>query len=81
MSNMDPQELLDVSTRFGTFTKPVRLVWGDADKFFPISFARRLAAAFPNATLTTVPGGRTLVPMYYPEPVADVISHANEPSR
>jgi pimeloyl-ACP methyl ester carboxylesterase len=81
MSTMDPQELLDVSTRFGTFTEPVRLVWGDADPFFPMSFARRLAAAFPNATLTTVPGGRTFVPMDYPEPVADAISHAHEPSR
>ena len=76
MSAMRPEELLDVSTRFDVFTKPVHLVWGDADPFFPISFAEKLAAAFPNATLTTVPGGRTFVAMDFPEQVADVISKA-----
>jgi pimeloyl-ACP methyl ester carboxylesterase len=73
MSRMDPQDLLDVSTRFGAFTRPVRLVWGDADRCFPISFAERLAAAFPDATLTRVPGGRTFIPMEFPDSVADVI--------
>ena len=48
ISHIDPQDLLDVSTRFSAFTKPVHLVWGDADEFFPISFAERLAAAFPT---------------------------------
>ena len=74
ISGIDPQDLLDVSTRFSRFTKPVRLVWGDADEFFPIAFAERLAAAFPNATLTPVPGGRTFVPMDFPDQVADVIA-------
>ena len=74
ISRIDPQDLLDVSTRFSTFAKPVHLVWGDADEFFPISFAERLAAAFPNATLTPVPGGRTFVSMDFPDQVADVIA-------
>jgi pimeloyl-ACP methyl ester carboxylesterase len=76
MSTMQPEDLLDVSTRFGSFTKPVRLVWGDADSCFPISFAERLAAAFPNGTLTPVRGGRTFVSMEFPGQVADVISGA-----
>ena len=74
ISNMKPKDLLDVSTRFGSFTKPVRLVWGDADFFFPLNFGERLAAAFPNGTLTPVPGGRTFVSMDFPEQVADVIA-------
>jgi pimeloyl-ACP methyl ester carboxylesterase len=74
ISTMDPQDLLDVSTRFSAFTKPVRLVWGDADEFFPITFAERLAAAFPDATLTPVLGGRTFVSMEFPDQVADVIA-------
>lgn len=81
ISNMKPRDLLDVSTRFGKFTKPVRLVWGDADTFFPISFGQKLAAAFPNATLTPVPGGCTFVSMEFPEQVADVIGQAYEPRR
>jgi pimeloyl-ACP methyl ester carboxylesterase len=74
MSAMRPDELLDVATRFAAFPKPVRLVWGDADPFFPIGFAKRLAAAFPDATLTPVRGGRTFVSMDFPDQVADVIA-------
>jgi pimeloyl-ACP methyl ester carboxylesterase len=73
ISTMKPEDLLDVSTRFADFPKPVHLVWGDADEFFPISFGERLAAAFPHGTLTPVPGGRTFVSMEFPEQVADGI--------
>ena len=78
MSAMRPEDLLDVSTRFGTFPKPVQIVWGDDDRFFTISLAEKLAAAFPNGTLTTVPGGRTFISMEFPELVADAISDAYE---
>jgi pimeloyl-ACP methyl ester carboxylesterase len=74
MSAIRPAELLDVSTRLNGFTKPVRLVWGDTDPYFPIAFAKRLAGAFPDATLTPVPGGRTFVSMDFPEQVADAIA-------
>ncbi len=73
LSNIDPKDLLEVSTRFGDFPKPVRLVWGDADPFFSVTFAERLAAAFANSTLTLVPGGHTFVAMDFPEQVANVI--------
>ncbi len=71
---VDPKDLLDVSTRFGTFAKPVRLVWGDADPFFPFAFGEKLAAAFPNATITPVPGASTFVPMEFPEQVATAVA-------
>jgi pimeloyl-ACP methyl ester carboxylesterase len=74
MGTMKPEDLLDVSTRFGRFAKPVHLVWGDSDQCFPLELARKLADAFPNATLTPVPGGRTFVSMEFPQQVADVIS-------
>jgi pimeloyl-ACP methyl ester carboxylesterase len=51
-------------------------VWGDADAFFPVDLAKKLAAAFPAATLTTVPDGRTFISMDFPDQVADVISAA-----
>ncbi len=78
MSAMRPEDLLDVSTRFGTFPKPVQIVWGDDDRFFKISLAEKLAAAFPNGTLTTVPGGRTFISMEFPELVADAINDVYE---
>ncbi len=73
ISAMDPKDLLDVSTRFGDFPKPVHLVWGDADPFFPITFAQRLAAAFATGTLTPVPDGHTFVSMEFAEQVANGI--------
>jgi len=81
ISNMSPKDLLDVSTRFDTFTKPVHLAWGDADIFFPLSFGQKLAAAFPNGSLTAVPGGRTFISMEFPDQVADVIATAYEEQR
>ena len=74
LATMEPADLLAVSTRFGRFTKPVRLAWGTDDPFFPLSFGERLAAAFPNATLTPVRGASTFVSMDQPQQVADVIS-------
>jgi pimeloyl-ACP methyl ester carboxylesterase len=79
MGAVQSKDLLDVSTRFSSFAKPVHLVWGDDDKFFPLSFAERLAGAFPHASLTPVPGGRTFLAMEFPKQVADVISLASGP--
>lgn len=35
---------------------PVRLVWGDQDRFFPIEAARKMVDDFPNADLVEIPG-------------------------
>lgn len=74
LREVHPKDLLDVSTRFGTFTKPVHLVWGQADTAFKPSFAERLAAAFPNARLTPVPGGSTFFAMEFPDELAEAIA-------
>jgi pimeloyl-ACP methyl ester carboxylesterase len=70
-----PSDLLDVSTRHGSFGKPVHLVWGSADPFFKISFARRLLDAFgPNAELVEVAGAKTFHALDDPGPVAAEIA-------
>jgi pimeloyl-ACP methyl ester carboxylesterase len=71
-----PAELLDVSTRLNLFAKPVLLLWGAADRFFKIDFARRLRDIFPRAQLVAVAGGRTLLPLDEPDRVAHEIHHA-----
>ena len=73
MSHIDKSELLDISTRLGEFPKPVRLVWGQADRFFKPEFGRRLAATFRHAQLVEVEGGRTFLPLDEPRRVADEI--------
>jgi pimeloyl-ACP methyl ester carboxylesterase len=74
MAGIDKADLLDVSTRLGAFTRPVRLVWGDGDRFFKLEFAQRLADTFPSVELTTVTDGLTFVPLDAPDAVADAIS-------
>ncbi len=58
-----PRVLLDAASRFSQFTGPVRILWGENDPFFRTDLGRQLSEAFPNATLTTVPGGRTFLPL------------------
>jgi pimeloyl-ACP methyl ester carboxylesterase len=76
-----PRVLLDAASRFGQFTGPVRVLWGDGDPLFRLKLGRRLSAAFPHATLTTVPGGRTFLPLDHPGQVADEIVAAVRDAR
>jgi pimeloyl-ACP methyl ester carboxylesterase len=69
-----PQVLLDASSRFSQFAGPVRILWGDDDAFFPAELGRQLSEAFPHASLTTVPGGRTFLPLDHPDEVASTIA-------
>jgi pimeloyl-ACP methyl ester carboxylesterase len=69
-----PRVLLDAASRFGEFTGPVRVLWGEADPFFRVELGRQLSEAFPNATLTVVPTGRTFLPLDHPGEVVAAIS-------
>jgi pimeloyl-ACP methyl ester carboxylesterase len=71
-----PRVLLAAADRFNRFTGPVRILWGDADPFYRAELGRRLSEAFPNASLTTVPKGRTFLPLDHPGQVADEITAA-----
>jgi pimeloyl-ACP methyl ester carboxylesterase len=71
-----PRVLLDAATRFGQFTGPVRILWGEDDPFFRIRLGQQLSEAFPHATLTTVPAGRTFLPLDHPADVAGEIAAA-----
>lgn len=77
MKGIDPADLMAVSSRLSQFDKPVRLVWGDADRFFKLAFAERLAQTFPAAHLTPVPDAVTFVPLDEPEQVAQAVLAIN----
>jgi pimeloyl-ACP methyl ester carboxylesterase len=68
-----PRVLLDAASRFGQFTGPVRILWGDNDAYFGIDLGRQLSEAFSSASLTIVPGGRTFLPLDHPGEVAGEI--------
>ncbi|MDQ6745475.1 MAG: alpha/beta hydrolase [Actinomycetota bacterium] len=76
LKGVDKKQLLDVSTRLQHFDKPVLLLWGDADRFFKLDFARRLSRIFPDARLVEIPGGRTFHPLDDPRRVAGEIEGA-----
>jgi pimeloyl-ACP methyl ester carboxylesterase len=72
-SGVDRRSLVDVAPKLRDFRGPVRIVWGTADRCFTLKSARRLAAAFGDATLTEVADATTFVPIDAPEAVADAI--------
>lgn len=68
-----PRVLLAAAHGFGQFTGPVRILWGDNDAYFHNDLGRQLSEAFPHASLATVPGGRTFLPLDHPDEVASEI--------
>jgi pimeloyl-ACP methyl ester carboxylesterase len=69
-----PRVLLDAASRFDLFAGPVRIVWGDGDRIFAPQLGRQLSQAFPEGSLTLVPGGRTFLPLEYPAEVASEVT-------
>jgi pimeloyl-ACP methyl ester carboxylesterase len=72
-NGVDPEELLDVSTRLDAFSGPVTLVWGQADRFFKPAFGRRLRDALADARLVELDSCRTFVSLDEPQRLADEI--------
>ena len=56
----------------------MRLVWGTADPYFTLDLARRIQAAFTDASIVEVDGARTFVPLDAPDVVADEIVALNQ---
>ncbi len=70
---VDPQDLDIASNRLGGFDGPALLVWGSADRFFKLDFARRLRDTFARAQLVEFENGRTFVPHDSPSRLASEI--------
>ncbi len=71
---VDPSDLNGASGRLGNFDGPALLVWGAADRFFKLDFARRLSATFTDARLVTIENGRTFIPHDEPRRLAEEIA-------
>lgn len=73
MAGFRPQLLIDAAAAIPRFDRPVLLVWGESCGFFPPAHGQRLASDFPRATLVSVPGAKTWVPVDNPAAVAGEI--------
>jgi pimeloyl-ACP methyl ester carboxylesterase len=71
---VDPDELLELSTRLHRFTGPVTLAWGTDDSAFTEELGRRLQRSFSNAIFVPIPGARTLTPLDAPQALAEQIA-------
>jgi pimeloyl-ACP methyl ester carboxylesterase len=78
---IDPDDLVAVGGRLNAFAGPVRLVWGTADPYFTLDLARRIQAAFTDASLVEVDGARTFVALDAPDVVAEEIVSLTQEGR
>lgn len=54
---------------------PILLTWAPGDKYFPISYAKRLAGEAGNARLVEIQDSKTFVPLDQPQRLADEIAN------
>ena len=70
---IDPRDTIDAAARLGELDMPVLLAWATEDRVFPLSDARRLAAACAHASIVEIPDSYTFVAEDQPERLAALI--------
>ena len=74
LTSVSNRQTLAAARTFAQFQKPVLIVWGVDDFFFPVSDGQRLANAFPNARFERIADARTFVQEDQPEALAALIA-------
>lgn len=72
--DMNKRYTLEAAERLRGTELPVLLTWAPGDKYFPISYAERLAGEVPNARIVEIPDSRTFVPLDQPGRLAEAIA-------
>ncbi|MBN9388598.1 MAG: alpha/beta hydrolase [Chloroflexi bacterium] len=75
LRGISKRHTLAAAKEFGNFNKPVLVAWGKQDFLFPARYAKRLAAAFPQARVEFVDNSRAFVAEDQPEWLTDVIKN------
>ena len=73
-AGMNKRHTLAAAEKLRGSQLPIRLLWAPGDKFFPISYAERLAGEAGNAEIVQIPDAKTFVPLDQPERVAEEIA-------
>jgi pimeloyl-ACP methyl ester carboxylesterase len=71
---MNKRYTLEAAARLRGSQLPILLTWAPGDKYFPISYAQRLAAEAGNARIVEIPDAKTFVPLDQPELLAREIA-------
>jgi pimeloyl-ACP methyl ester carboxylesterase len=78
---IDPGVPLDAATRFGQFTGPVRILWGERDPFLPHHAGAAAQRGVPARHFHHGPVRPYLPPLDYPDRVAAEITAAVREAR
>jgi pimeloyl-ACP methyl ester carboxylesterase len=71
---MNKRHTLAAAAKLRGSELPILLTWAPGDKYFPISYAERLAGEAGNAKIVQVPGSKTFVPLDQPKRLAEEIA-------
>lgn len=71
---LDKRHTLAAAARLRGSELPILLAWAPGDKYFPISYAERLATEAGNARVVRIPDAKTFVPLDQPQLLADEIA-------
>jgi pimeloyl-ACP methyl ester carboxylesterase len=74
LTSVSKRYTLEAAQSFAGFARPVLVVWGQDDLFFPARDGERLAKSFPNARLERIADSRTFVPADQPAKLAASIA-------
>ncbi len=73
-AGMNKRYTLEAAEKLRGSQLPIRLLWAPGDRYFPISYAERLAGEAGNAEIVRIPDAKTFVPLDQPQQVADGIA-------
>jgi pimeloyl-ACP methyl ester carboxylesterase len=71
---MNKRYTLEAAERLRGSELPMLLAWAPGDRFFPLSYAERLAAEAANAQIVPIADSKTFVPLDQPRALAEEIA-------
>jgi pimeloyl-ACP methyl ester carboxylesterase len=73
-AGMNKRYTLEAAEKLRGSQLPILLAWAPGDKYFPISYAERLAGEAGNAHIVTIPDAKTFVALDQPQRLAEEIT-------
>jgi pimeloyl-ACP methyl ester carboxylesterase len=73
-AGMNKRHTLAAAEKLRGSQLPIRLLWAPGDKYFPISYAERLAGEVANAEIVQIPDAKTFVPLDQPARIAEELA-------
>jgi pimeloyl-ACP methyl ester carboxylesterase len=71
---LDSRYTLEAAARLRGAELPILLAWAPGDRYFPISYAERLASEAGNARIAQIAGAKTFVPLDQPQQLSEEIA-------